>query len=83
MQCTEVEKKAQRILEYIKQHHNSRNKGVVLNLYNSFVQPLLECAVFPTEKTNRLERVQARVNKLITNFRNKCYEDHFRDFNLI
>lgn len=38
-QRIDIEKKVQRILRYIKQQFNDRNKGIVLKLHNSLVRP--------------------------------------------
>ena len=78
-QCIEVEKKAQRLLGYIKRQFQFRNKEIVLTLYNSLIRPHLEYAVqfwSPTLRKDieRLERVQARATKLIPSIRHRGYE---------
>ena len=86
-QCIEAEKKAQRILGYIKRQFGYRNKEIVLNLYNSLVRPRLEYAVqfwSPSYRKDidRLERVQARATKLIPELRNKSYQERLAELNL-
>ena len=86
-QCTEVEKKAQRLLGYIKRQFQFRNKEIVLTLYNSLIRPHLEYAVqfwSPTLRKDieRLERVQARATKLIPSIRHRGYERRLQELGL-
>ena len=86
-QCIEVEKKAQRLLGYIKRQFRFRNKEIVLTLYNSLVRPHLEYAVqfwSPTLKKDiaRLERVQARATKLIPSIRHMGYQRRLKALGL-
>ena len=86
-QCIEAEKKAQRILRYIKRQFSYRNREIVLNLYNSLVRPRLEYAVqfwcpFYRKDIERLERVQARATKLIPELRNRPYVERLAELNL-
>ena len=86
-QCIEAEKKAQRMLGYIKRQFGYRNREIVLTLYNSLVRPHLEYAVqfwSPTLRKDiaRLERVQARATKLIPSLRHKRYEDRLKELDL-
>ena len=86
-QCIEAEKKAQRMLGYIKRQFGFRNKEIVLTLYNSLVRPHLEYAVqfwCPSLRKDitRLERVQARATKLIPSVRHKSYEERLKELNL-
>ena len=86
-QCIEAEKKAQRILGYIKRQFSFRNREIVLSLYNSLVRPHLEYAVqfwCPSYRKDieRLERVQKRATRLIPELRNRSYEDRLRELNL-
>ena len=86
-QCIEAEKKAQRMLGYIKRQFGFRNKEIVLTLYNSLVRPHLEYAVqfwCPSFRKDiiRLERVQARATKLIPSIRHLSYEDRLKELNL-
>ena len=78
-QCVAAEKKAQKILGYIKRVFTHRNRFVVMTLYKTLVRPHLEYAVqfwSPTYRcdVDRLERVQARATKLIPEIRNFGYE---------
>ena len=86
-QCLEAEKRANKILGYIKRQFSYRNKETVLSLYNSLVRPLLEYAVqfwSPTLRADidRLERVQARATKLIPAIRGKGYARRLEDLGL-
>ena len=86
-QCIEAEKKAQKILGYIKRQFGYRNKEIVLSLYNSLVRPRLEYAVqfwSPSYRMDidRLERVQARATKLIPELRHKSYQDRLAELGL-
>ena len=86
-QCLDAEKRANKILGYIKRQFNYRNRETVLTLYNSLVRPLLEYAVqfwSPTlrQDVNRLERVQARATKLVPAIRGKGYARRLEDLGL-
>ena len=86
-QCIEVEKKAQKLLGYIKRQFKYRNKEIVLTLYNALIRPLLEYAVqfwSPALRKDieRLEKVQARATKLIPSLRRLSYEDRLRALDL-
>ncbi|KAK3889934.1 hypothetical protein Pcinc_006087 [Petrolisthes cinctipes] len=86
-QCIEAEKKAQRMLGYIKRQFGYQNKEIVLCLYNFLVRPHLEYAVqfwSPSYRKDiaRLERVQARATKLIPSLRHKSYKDRLVELDL-
>jgi len=86
-QSRAAERKAQKILGYIKRQFSYRNKKTVLSLYNSLVRPLLEYAVqfwSPTLRQDiaRLERVQARATKLVPSLRLRRYEDRLEELGL-
>lgn len=86
-QCLEAEKRANKILGYIKRQFRYRNKETVLSLYNSLVRPLLEYAVqfwSPTlrQDVKRLEQVQARATKLVPEIRFKGYARRLEDLGL-
>ena len=86
-QCIEVEKKAQKILGYIKRQFNTRKEETILTLYNALVRPHLEYAVqfwSPSHRKDidRLERVQARATKLIPSIRHMSYERRLAKLNL-
>ena len=77
-QSIKVEKKAQKLIGYIKRQFKYRNKETVLQLYTSLVRPHLEYAVqfwAPNlqKDINRLEAVQARATKLVPTLRNFGY----------
>ena len=78
-QCIAAEKKAQKVLGYVKRVFTHRNRFVVMTLYKTLVLPHLEYAAqfwSPTYRCDveRLERVQARATKLIPELRNLGYE---------
>ena len=86
-QCIEVEKKAQKLLGYIKRQFSNKNKKIVLALYNSLVRPHLEYAVqfwAPSlrKDIDRLEAVQARATKLIPSIRQLGYQRRLERLNL-
>ena len=86
-QCIEVEKKAQKLLGYIKRQFRNKNKEIVLTLYNSLIRPHLEYAVqfwAPSLKKDigRLEAVQARATKLIPSIRQLGYQRRLKSLNL-
>ena len=86
-QCIEAEKKAQRMLGYVKRQFGYRNKEIVLTLYNSLIRPHLEYAVqfwSPSLRKDiiRLERVQARATKLIPSIRHLSYENRLKELDL-
>ena len=68
-QCTQAEKKAEKILGYIKCQFTTRKEETILTLYNALVRLHLEYAVHfwsPSlrKDVERLEKVQARATKL-------------------
>ena len=78
-QCIEVEKKAQKVLGYIKRQFTTRKKETILTLYNALVRPHLEYAVqfwSPSQRKDieRLELIQARATKLIPSIRHIGYQ---------
>lgn len=86
-QCIAVEKKAQKILGYIKRQFTTRKEETILTLYNALVRPHLEYAVqfwSPSQRKDieRLERVQARATKLIPSIRHISYERRLTRLNL-
>ena len=86
-QCIEAERKAQKLVGYIKRQFSHRNKEIVLPLYNSIVRPHLEYAVqfwAPSlrKDIDRLEAVQARATKLIPSVRNFGYQRRLDRLNL-
>ena len=86
-QCIEVEKKAQKLIGYIKRQFNTRKKETILTLYNALVRPHLEYAVqfwAPSQRKDidRLEKVQARITKLIPAIRHMGYNRRLEKLNL-
>ena len=86
-QCIKVEKKAQKLVGYIKRQFKYRDKETVLQLYTSIVRPHLEYAVqfwSPTlrKDIDRLEAVQARATKLVPSIRQFGYQRRLERLNL-
>ena len=86
-QCIAVEKKAQKILGYIKRQFTTRKEETILTLYKALVRPHLEYAAqfwSPSQRKDieRLERVQARATKLIPSIRHISYERRLTKLNL-
>ena len=86
-QCIEAEKKAQKLLGYIKRQFSSRKKETILTLYKALVRLHLEYAVqfwAPSLRKDieRLESVQARATKLISDIRGIGYERRLEQLNL-
>lgn len=86
-QCIAAEKKASKILGYVKRVFRYRNKELVLNLFHSLVRPLLEYAVqfwSPTLQADirRLERVQERATKLVPSISHMGYQRRLRALDL-
>ena len=86
-QCSEVVKKANKIIGFIGRSFEHKSKEVILTLYNSLVRPLLEYCVqswcpYYQKDINKLERVQRRVTKMIPSLKNKPYEERLRELNL-
>lgn len=87
-QCVAAERKAQKILGYIKRVFTHRNRQTVMTLYKSLVRPHLEYAVqfwSPSYRCDieRLERIQARATKLVPEIRNKGYARRLLDLDLL
>ena len=86
-QTIKVEKKAQKLIGYIKRQFSYRNKEMVLQLYTSLVRPHLEYAVqfwSPSlrKDIDRLEAVQARATKLVPSIRQFGYRRRLERLNL-
>ena len=86
-QCMEAEKKANKILGYIKRQFKTRQPDTILKLYNALVRPHLEYAVqfwSPSQRNDieRLEKVQAKATKMIPSIRNINYERRLARLNL-
>ena len=86
-QCSEVVKKANKIIGLIGRSFEYKSKDIILTLYNSLVRPHLEYCVqawcpYYRKDIDKLERVQRRVTKMIPNLRNKPYEERLKELNL-
>ena len=86
-QCSEVVKKANKIIGLIGRSFEYKSKDIILTLYNSLVRPHLEYCVqawcpYYHKDIDKLERVQRRVTKMIPNLRNKPYEERLKELNL-
>ena len=86
-QCIEAVKKVQKLLGYIKRQFRTRNKEIILILYNALVRPHLQYAVqfWSTslrKDIERLEEVQARATKLIPSVRHLGYVRRLEHLNL-
>ena len=86
-QCSEVVKKANKIISLIGRSFEYKSKDTILTLYNSLVRPLLEYCVqawcpYYHKDVDKLERVQRRVTKMIPCLRNKSYEERLKELDL-
>ena len=86
-QCIEVEKKAPKILGYIKRQFKTRKKDTIITLYKALVRPHLEYAVqfwSPSQRKDieKLEAVQARATKLIPSIKHIGYQRRLERLNL-
>merc|ERR1711911_503815 len=85
--CIDVEKKAQKLLGYVKRQFRTRKKETILTLYNALVRPHLEYAVqfwSPSLRKDieRLESVQARATKLVPSIKHLGYQRRLERLNL-
>ena len=79
-QCSEIVKKANKILGMIKRNFVDRSKDIILPLFKSLVRPHLEysCQVWcPHYKKDikLIEGVQRRATKLVHGLENLTYDD--------
>ena len=87
MQCSEVVKKANKILGMIKRTFTSRSKEIILRLYKFLVRPHLDyCAQawrpHLQKEINMLEKVQRRATRMIEGLGKMSYEDRLQELNL-
>ncbi len=86
-QCSNVVKKANKVIGLIGRSFEYKSKDTILTLYNSLVRPLLEYCVqawcpYYQKDIDKLERVQRRVTKMIPSLKNKSYDDRLKELNL-
>ena len=86
-QCIEAEKKAMKMLGYIKRTFTYKSKEIVLTLFKTLVRPHLEYAVqmwcpYLRKDIERLEKVQAIATKMIPGLRNISYKRRLGQLNM-
>ena len=79
-QCNSAVNKANATLGIIKRNIVSRNHGIVTKLYKALVRPKLEYCIqawrpYLKKDIDKIERVQRRATKLISECKNLSYED--------
>ena len=86
-QTARTVKKANRILGLIQRTFSTRNRGLILPLYKTMVRPILEYGnvawgpIYETDNV-RIERVQRRATRLITEVRELPYEERLQSLNI-
>ena len=86
-QCSEVVKKANKLVGFIGRSIEYKSKATIVTLYNSLVRPIMEYCVqawcpYYQKDIAKLERVQRRVTKMIPSLRNKPYEERLKELDL-
>lgn len=86
-QCIAAEKKAMKILGFIKRSFYYKSEKLILTLFKSLVRPHLEYAVqfwcpYLKKDIERLERVQARATKMIPHLRKISYKRRLVKLNM-
>ena len=86
-QCSEVIKKANKLVGFIGRSIEYKSKATIVTLYNSLVRPIMEYCVqawcpYYQKDIAKLERVQRRVTKMIPSLRNKPYEERLKELDL-
>ena len=86
-QCSEVVKKANKLVGFIGRSIEYKSKATIITLYNSLVRPIMEYCVqawcpYYRKDIDKLERVQRRVTKMIPSLRNKPYEERLKELDL-
>ena len=81
--CSEVVKKANKLVGFIGRVFENKSEKIMLKLYNSLVRPHLEYCVqfwspYYQKDINKLERVQRRLTKMIPRLRNMTYEERLK-----
>lgn len=75
-------KKANRILDSIKEYFNSRDKEIITPLCSVLTRPHLEfnfCPLYTKKSVNRLERVQRRAKMMIKGLKSLPCEERLRE----
>ena len=85
--CSEVVKKANKLVGFFGRVFENKSEKIMLKLYNSLVRPHLEYCVqfwspYYQKDINKLERVQRRLTKMIPRLRNMPYEERLKSLNL-
>ena len=84
---TTITKKANRLLAIIQKTFQHFDKNTVINLYKSYIQPVLEYGnivwgpQYILDQQN-IEKVQRRATKLIHNLQDYTYDDRLVELNL-
>ena len=86
-QCSEVVKKANKLVGFIGRSIEYKSKATIVTLYNSLVRPIMEYCVqawcpYYQKDIAKLERVQRRLTKMIPSLRNKPYEERLKELDL-
>jgi hypothetical protein len=86
-QCLKAVNTANKVLGMIKRSFSVRDKDVILQLYKSLVRPHLEYSVQAwrphfQKDIDLIEGVQRRATKLISDLKDKSYENRLRILNL-
>ena len=87
-QCSEVVKKANRILGMIKQNFTDRSKETIISLYKTLVRPHLEyCSQIWSPHYDKdiklIENVQRRATKLVTGMQGLQYNERLKQLGLM
>ena len=86
--CSEIAKRANRVLGQLQRTVKSRQKDVIVPLYKSLVRPHLEYCVQVwsphfIKDSQKLEQVQRRATKIIVGLKDLRYEDRLVECNLL
>ena len=86
-QCLKAVNTANKVLGMIKRSFSVRDKDVILQLYKSLVRPHLEYSIQAwrphfQKDIDLIEGVQRRATKLISDLKDKSYENRLRILNL-
>lgn len=78
---------ANRVFSQLKNAFESRDISIWTKLYKTYIRPQMEYAIqcwspYLIKDVVRLENVQRRVTKVVTNISNRAYEDRCRCMNL-